>query len=58
MFLRVLHAITPHLFLVPLVQHLMGLVAAVLLFLTVRRFGGPRWLGLVPAAAIIALGGR
>jgi len=34
----------------------MGLGVAVLLFATVRRIGGPRWLGLVPAA-IIALGG-
>ena len=56
MFLRVLHAISPHLILVILVQHALGLVAAVLYFLAVRRCGGPRWLGLAPAA-IIALGG-
>ena len=56
MFLTVLHAITPHLLLVTAVQHLMGLAVAVLAFLTVRRIGGPPWLGLVPAA-IIALGG-
>ncbi len=56
MFLTVLHAITPRLLLVVAVQHVMGLVVAVLLFLTVRRIGGPRWLGLVPAA-IVALGG-
>jgi hypothetical protein len=56
MFLRVLHAITPHLILVVIVQHALGLLAAVLLFLAVRRCGGPRGLGLAPAA-IIALGG-
>src|SRR5271156_4390535 len=56
MFLRVLHAITPHLLLVIIVQHALGLVAALLLFLAVRRCGGPRGLGLAPAA-IIALGG-
>jgi hypothetical protein len=56
MFLRVLHAITPHLILVTIVQHVLGLLAAVLFFLAVRRCGGPRWLGLAPAA-VIALGG-
>jgi hypothetical protein len=56
MFLRVLHAITPHLLLVTLVQHALGLATAVLFFYAVGRCGGPRWLGLAPAA-IIALGG-
>jgi hypothetical protein len=56
MVLRLLHGISPHLILVIVVQHVLGLVAAVLYFLTVRRCGGPRWLGLVPAA-IIGLGG-
>jgi hypothetical protein len=56
MFLSVLHWITPHLILVIIVQHALGLLAAVLFFLAVRRCGGPRWLGLAPAA-IIVLGG-
>src|SRR5262249_26438367 len=56
MFLRLLHGITPHLILVVIVQHLLGLGAALLFFLAVRRCGGPRGLGLAPAA-IIALGG-
>jgi Dolichyl-phosphate-mannose-protein mannosyltransferase len=56
MFLRLLHGIAPHLTLVIVVQHGLGLVAAMLLFCTVRRCGGPRGLGLVPAA-MIALGG-
>jgi len=56
MFLRVLHLISPHLILVTIVQHGLGLIAAMLFFLAVRRCGGPRWLGLAPAA-VIALGG-
>lgn len=56
MFLRVLHGITPHLLFVTIVQHLLGLVTAVLFFAATRRCGGPRWAGLAPAA-IIALGG-
>jgi hypothetical protein len=56
MFLRLLHGISPHLILVIIVQHVLGLGAAVLWFLAVRRCGGPRGLGLAPAA-IIALGG-
>ncbi len=56
MFLRVLHGITPHLIFVIIVQHLLGLVTATFYFLAVRRGGGPRLLGLAPAA-MIALGG-
>jgi hypothetical protein len=56
MFLRLLHGISPHLILVVIVQHALGLLAALLFFLAVRRCGGPRGLGLAPAA-IIALGG-
>jgi hypothetical protein len=56
MFLRLLHGIVPHLILVIIVQHLLGLIAALLFFLAVRRCGGPRGLGLAPAA-MIALGG-
>jgi hypothetical protein len=56
MFLRLLHGIAPHLILVVIVQHLLGLGAALLFFLAVRRCGGPRGLGLAPAA-MIALGG-
>jgi hypothetical protein len=56
MFLRLLHGIAPHLILVIIVQHALGLGAALLFFLAVRRCGGPRGLGLIPAA-IIALGG-
>lgn len=55
-FLTVLHAVSPHLILVTVVQHALGLVAAALFFFAVRRCGGSPWLGLAPAA-VIALGG-
>lgn len=56
LFLIPLHWITPHLLLVVLVQHLMGLATGVLLYLTVRRAGAPRAIALLPFAMII-LGG-
>jgi len=56
MFLRVLHGISPHLILVMIVQHGLGLLTAVLFFLAVRRCGAARGLGLAPAA-IVVLGG-
>lgn len=56
MFLRLLHELSPHLIAVVIVQHAMGLGAAVLLFLAMLRSGAPWWLGLVPAA-VIAIGG-
>ena len=55
-FLNALHWLTPHLLLVTIVQHVMGLATAVLFFAAVRRCGGPLALGLVPAA-VISLGG-
>lgn len=55
-FLRAVHWLVPHLLAVVVLQHAMGLGAAVLVFLAVRRCGGPRGLGLAPAA-VIALGG-
>lgn len=56
MFLRLLHGISPHLILVPVVQHVLGLAAAVFIFFAVRRCGGPRWLGLIPASAVALAG--
>lgn len=56
LFLRLLHAITPHLILVTIVQHGLGLVSGLLLFDAVRRAGAPIGLGLVPAA-VVMLGG-
>jgi hypothetical protein len=56
LFLRVLHAVSPHLILVTIVQHGLGLASGLLLFDTVRRAGAPLGLGLVPAA-VVMLGG-
>jgi hypothetical protein len=56
MFLRLLHGISPHLILVVISQHALGCATALLLFHAVRRCGGPRGLGLAPAA-VVALGG-
>jgi len=56
MLLAALHWITPHLVFVTIVQHLLGLASAVLMFLTVRAIGGPAWLGVVPAAALALSG--
>jgi hypothetical protein len=55
-FLIFMHWITPHLLFAIVVQHVLGLVTAVVLYATVRRCGGPPALALAPAA-IVALGG-
>jgi hypothetical protein len=56
MLLAAIHAVSPHLLAVVIVQHSIGLIAAALMFLAVRRCGGPAWLGLIPSA-VIAIGG-
>src|SRR3954454_16355200 len=56
LFLRGLHGLAPSLLLVVVVQHLLGLVTALLLYLAVVRAGAPRLFGLIPAA-VVALGG-
>lgn len=55
-FLRALHELAPSLTLVVVLQHLLGLATAVLLYLAVARAGAPPALGLIPAA-VVALGG-
>jgi Dolichyl-phosphate-mannose-protein mannosyltransferase len=55
-FLRLLHAISPHLRFAIAVQHALGMVTGLLLYGIVRRAGGPRWLALVPTAVVV-LGG-
>lgn len=55
-FLRLGHALSSDLSFVTLVQHGLGIATALLLYGTVRRIGGPPWLGLVPAAVVL-LGG-
>jgi 4-amino-4-deoxy-L-arabinose transferase-like glycosyltransferase len=55
-FLRMVHAVDAHLTLTILVQHVLGIATAVLLYGTVRGIGAPRWLALVPAAAVLLVG--
>jgi Dolichyl-phosphate-mannose-protein mannosyltransferase len=50
--LRGLHAVSSELSFTIAVQHLMGLMTAVLLYATVRRIGAPVWAGVVAAAAV------
>jgi hypothetical protein len=56
MFLWLLNALVPSLTFVIVLQHLLGLASAALLYLAVARSGVPRGWGLVPAA-VVALGG-
>jgi hypothetical protein len=56
MFLRALSYLSSELSVTIGVQHGVGLIAALLLYLTVRRAGGPRWLGLIPAGVLVANG--
>jgi hypothetical protein len=56
LFLRLLHTISPHLVLVTITQHGLGMLSGLLLFDSVRRVGAPLGLGLVPAA-VVMLGG-
>ena len=56
LFLRALHSLAPSLLFLIIVQHLLGLASAALLYSAVARTGAPRLLGLVPAA-MVALGG-
>lgn len=56
LFLSWLHALDASLTFVITIQHLMGLLAALLLYLTVARFAARRWVALIPAA-VVALSG-
>ncbi len=49
-FLDVVHAVWSSLTFVIVVQHVLGLVTAVLAYLTLRRLGAPVWVAVVPAA--------
>lgn len=55
-FLRIVHAVDASLPLTVFVQHALGIATALLLYAAVRRIGGPRWLALVPAAAVLIAG--
>ena len=53
MTMRVLNDIARDVDLLLAVQHLIGIVSGVLLYLTVRRIGAPVWAGVIAAAAIL-----
>jgi hypothetical protein len=55
LFLKILHALNPNLAFAMLVQHGLGVGAAVLLFLTVRQVAPAVW-GLLPAAIVLLAG--
>jgi hypothetical protein len=55
-FLRVAHAIDSNLLSTIVVQHALGVATGLLLYATVLRVGGPRWLALIPATFVL-LGG-
>lgn len=55
-FLRALHVVHDALPFTVAVQHVLGVATALVLYLAVRRIGGPAWVALVPAA-IVLLGG-
>jgi hypothetical protein len=56
LFLRIVRYTVPELSAVVAIQHLLGLVAAALLYLVVRRLTGRRWLPALPAG-LVALSG-
>ena len=56
LFLRGAHLVSADVSFTIGVQHLFGLVSALLLYLTTRRLGGGQWLSLVPAGAVALSG--
>src|SRR5690242_16461669 len=55
-FLRVAHWISPHIGFTIVVQHLLGIAAALLLYGTARRLGAPRWPALIAPAVLLLSG--
>ncbi len=51
--IRIAHAVSPHLSLLIVVQHALGLATAALLYLAVRRVTSSDLLGLIPAAVVL-----
>lgn len=54
--LRLLRTISPHLTLAIVVQHLLGMATALLLYFAVRPFVRRQWLALLPAAVVLLSG--
>lgn len=54
--LRIARYVYPNLSFVVVLQHVLGVATAVLLYLTVRRITGGRWLPLIPAGLVLLSG--
>ena len=55
-FLKVVRAIWNQLEFTIVLQHLLGIAAALLLYAALRRLGAPRWAALIPAAVVLLSG--
>ena len=55
-FLRVLRVVSDQLEFTVVVQHLLGVAAALLLYAAVRRLGAPVWAGAIPAGVVLLSG--
>src|SRR4051794_19637631 len=56
LFLRVAHWISPHVQFTIVLQHLLGICSALLLYGTARRLGAPRWPALIAPAVLLLSG--
>lgn len=56
MFVHLVHMVAAKIPVLILVQHILGVASALLLYATVRRAGGPPWLGLFPAGVVLLSG--
>jgi 4-amino-4-deoxy-L-arabinose transferase-like glycosyltransferase len=56
LFLRAVRQLSSELSVVVLLQHALGIAGALLLYATVRRLGGSRWIALIPAAVVLLTG--
>ena len=52
-FLRAAHLLSAEIEVTIVLQHLLGIATAMVLYATVRRAGGPAWAGLIAAAAVL-----
>ena len=56
LFLRAVHGVSAHLTTVVVIQHLLGIASAMLLYGAVRRLTRSAWPGLLPAAVVLLWG--
>lgn len=56
-FLRGVHVLSTEMSAVTVLQHVLGVAGAIVMYATTRRLGGPPWIALVPAGALLLFGG-